>query len=247
LKSDAFSKFKIRTVKMQETVLVKMLVEDLSAKFLKRFDSRMLAIWQESISRSVKDDRIDDALKSYCFGHSKYFLVQSLFLDVGRECGYESKVVPCDQNKYPIPEVTIGRFAFTAHFTFNPHEKYAFNSSLTRKQHSAINNKYMNRGQGSLFGDTFDDSKIRIAEKIQANLLFGCGGNGLDYERNKFLRIAIPSMETAKDRFGKDTNKVFFVENHSFDDILQLVSDKERQQQIKPTIIDVAVPKIKIK
>lgn len=232
---------------MSETVLVRMLVEDLETKFLKRIQSRMLTAWNESISRSVKDDGIDEALKRYCFGHSKYFLVQSLLLKVGRECGYQSETVPCEQNNYPIPEVVIGKFVFTAHHTFNPHEKYVLNSSQIRKQNSNINNQYINRGQGNLFGNTFDETKILGATKIQANILFGCGGNGLDYENNGFLRIAFPSVERIKDKNGKDTNKVWFVENHRFEDILLLVNNKEKREQAKPTIIDVAVPKIKIK
>lgn len=231
---------------MKETPLVKMLVEDLETNFLKRIDSRMLTAWNESIGRSIADENINDALKRYCFGHSKYFLVQSLFLSVGLECKYESKVVPCEQNNYPIPEVVIGRFVFTAHHQYNPSDKYVLNSSRTRKQHSSINNQYIKQGQASLFGDTFDDNKILAAEKIQANILFGCGGNGLNYEANGFLRIAIPSVETAKNRQGKETNKVWFVENHDLREILQLVSDKERREQAKPTIADVAIPKLKI-
>lgn len=227
--------------------MVKMLVEDLETKFLKRIDSRMLAAWNESISRSITDDSIDDALKRYCFGHSKYFLVQSLFLRVGLECGYESKVVPCEQNNYPIPEVVIGRFVFTAHHSYNPFDKYVLNSSRTRKQHSNINNQYINRGQRSLFGDTFDETKILAAEKIQANILFGCGGNGLNYENNGFLRIAFPSVERVKNKKGNDTNKVWFVENHDLREILSLVSDKEKRNQAKPTIADVAIPKLKVK
>lgn len=232
---------------MQKTVLVEMLVEDISSNFLKRFASRMLPTWNESASRSMTDDLVHPALKRYCFGQDRYHLIQSMFLKVGEESGYESKVVLCDMNNYPIPEVVIGRFAFSANYTFNPTEKYVLNSSQTRKQHSAINNQYMRRGQGNLFGDTFDETKILIAEKIQANILFGCGGNGLDYENNGFLRIAFPSVEAKKDKNGNDTNKVYFVENHKYSDILQLVSDKERNAQAKPKIADIAVPKLKIK
>ncbi len=228
---------------MGKSTLVDMLAEDLESKFLKRFESRIPTAWNEAIGRSIEDASTNDALKRYAFGHSRYFLIQSLLLDVGTECGYDSRIEYCQQNNYPIPVVSMGRFIFTTHFAFNPTDKYVPNSSITRQQNSSINNEYLNRDQLRLFGPSFDDSKISSATEIRGNILFGCGGNGLDFLNHGFLRIAIPSTEAAN---GKDSKKVFLVENHNYRDILALVSEKERASKpIAQPVIDVALPKIK--
>ena len=115
-------------------------VPDVNAVFLKQFQSRMETVWNEALGRSINDKSIDDAVKRYCFGHDKYFLTQSMFLKLGAECGYESKIVPCEQNNYPIPVVVAKRFRFTIHHAFKPDEKYAPNPSRTRRQDSSLNN-----------------------------------------------------------------------------------------------------------
>lgn len=229
--------------KMEKTVLLDMIVEDLGSSFLKRLYGRMPAVWNEAMDRSITDNYTHEALKRYAFGQARYFLVQSLFLDVGQECGYESRIIPCDQNNYPIAIVQAGRFIFTAHYTFNPTEKYALNSSFTRQQHSAINNAYVHRAQQPLFGPTFDVSKVSAATEVRANILFGCGGIGLDFENHGFLRIAIPSVEPAK---GNGEGKVLFVENHDCRDVLLLITKKEQQVKAKP-VINVATPQIKMR
>jgi hypothetical protein len=229
---------------MAQNVLMEMLVEDLGSVFLKRFQSRMVTVWNEAISRSIKDDNIHESVKPYCFGHDKYFLTQSMFLKLGADCGYESKIVPCEQNNYPIPVVIANRFRFTVHHAFKPNEKYAPNPSQTRLQDSRINNGYLKRAQRSLFDDpVFDESKVAGATGIQANLLFGCDGNGLDFLNHGFLRIAIPSTEPETVN-GKETGKVLLVENYAFNDVLGLVSEKERANKAQP-VIEIAVPKIK--
>jgi hypothetical protein len=99
----------------KQTILQKMLAEDLSSTFLKEYSRRMPVIYQESMSRSIKDDAVDDDMKPYYFGWTRYTLVQSLFLSVGRECGYQAETVPCETNGFPIPVVSVGRFNFTTH------------------------------------------------------------------------------------------------------------------------------------
>lgn len=229
---------------MGQNALLDMLVEDLDSVFLKQFHSRIETVWNEAIARSIKDPSIDPSVKRYCFGHDKYFLTQSMFLKLGAECGYESRAVPCEQNNYPIPVVTVKRFRFTAHHTFKPDEKYAPNPSRTRKQDSTINNEYLKRGQGNLFGPAFDESKLDEADGIQANILFGCGGNGLEFKTNGFLRIAFPSFETEYEN-GRDTRKVLLVENFRLLDVLALVNSKERTKQARP-VVSVAAPKLKV-
>jgi len=224
---------------MEKSVLVEMLVEDMSSQFLKRFEGRMPTSWNEAVGRSVNDPHIDPALERYALGQARYFLVQSMFIEVGKQCGYQTRIDLCEQNNYPIPVVIIGRFIVTAHYAFSASEKFVLNSSFTRKQHSAINNAYVLKNQGNLFEPAFDEKKIRDAKEVRANVLFGCAGSGLDFQNYGFLRIAFPSVETVSDR-------VLLVENHKYQDVLSLVSEKERKakRQAKP-MIDVAKPTLK--
>lgn len=60
-------------------VLQQMLVSDLQSPFLKEYSRRMPNIYQESASRSISDEAVDDALKSYYFGQTRYALVQIVF------------------------------------------------------------------------------------------------------------------------------------------------------------------------
>lgn len=225
-------------MKSKTTVLQKMLVEDLSSQFFKEFARRMPTIYKESISRSVKDDDVDEALKSYYFGQTRYTLVQSLFLNAGRECGHHTEVIPCEQNGFPIPLVSIGRFHFTVHHGLNPDDMSVINSSLVRQQQSTINKELI---QPMLFGATFNENKLRATERIYANIIFGCCGNGVDFSSHGFLRIAVPYLKK-----GKSRDRLFFAENHDYSEILQMIIEKESQKREQKPMVNVAVPKIKI-
>lgn len=222
----------------QKRPLKGMLIEDLGSTILKEFSRRMPIIYQESISRSIKDDAIDGALKSYCFGQTRYALVQSLFLSVGRECGYQAKVVRCETNGFPIPIVKIGKFNFTTHHGFDNDEQSAINVSLIRKQHSQINHDYI---QPKLFGHSYNEKKLLAAEEIYANIIYGCHGDGQDFKQFGFLRIAVPYLKNFN---GKE--KLMFAENIDFFEILRAVVEKEQIGQEQKTIVNVAKPKLKI-
>lgn len=223
----------------KQTILQKMLADDLSSTFLKVFSKRMPVIYEESVSRSVKDDDfVDEALKPYYFGQTRYTLIQSLFLNVGRECRHKSRVVPCEQNGFPIPVVTIGRFHFTTHHGSDPQDMSVINASLVRKQNAVINDELV---QPKLFGATFNEESLVAAQNIYANIVFGCQGTGLDFTNYGFLRIAVPFIKKVN---GKD--KLIYAENHDFNEILQMVVEKERQTKEQKPMVNIAVPKIKI-
>ena len=221
----------------KQNILQKMLVEDLSSQFFKEFARRMPTIYKESISRSVKDDGVDEALKPYYFGQTRYTLVQSLFLKGGRECGHHTEVIPCEQNGFPIPLVVIGRFNFTVHHGHNPEDMSVLNSSLVRQQQSTINKELI---QPKLFGATFDEDKLRATEKIYANIIFGCRGNGVDFTNHGFMRIAVPYLKK-----GRSKDRLFFAENHDYSEILQMIVEKENQKREHKPMVNVAVPKIR--
>ena len=221
----------------KKSVLQTMLSDDLQSRFLKEFSRRLPVIFQESVSRSVKDDAVDEALKPYYFGWTRYTLVQSLFLSVGRECGHETDVVKCETNGFPIPVVSIGRFSFTTHYAYNADEMLVINSSLVRKQNSQINHEYV---QPKLFGCKFNERKLLSAESIYANIIFGCQGNGQDFTNFGFLRIAVPYLRKIN---GKE--KLHYAENNNYFDILKMVIEKEASAQQQKPIINVATPKLK--
>lgn len=225
------------------TTLGQMLVEDLDPDFLQRLHKQMLPTWETAKGRSIDDKHIHEALKPYAFGQDRYYLVQSMFLNVGAEFGYQSDVVPCEKNGYPIPTVVINRFIFTTHFAFRPTEKFIQNSSFTRQQNALINNKYLTRDQLNLFDERqFDEKEIASASEIRANILFGCGGKGLDFQNFGFMRIGIPSVEPAKIKGRED--KVWLVENHNYMDIWAMAKDRKNAEVATP-IIKVATPKVK--
>jgi hypothetical protein len=222
----------------KRTTLQKMLVEDLSSRFFTELARRMPIIYKESISRSVKDDGVDEALKPYYFAQTRYTLVQSLFLTTGRECRHETHVIPCEQNGFPIPLVVIGRFHFTIHHGHNPEEQSVINSSLVRQQQSIINKELI---QPKLFGATFDEEKLRATERIYTNIIFGCRAGSADFSNYGFMRIAIPYVKK-----GKSRDQLFFAENHDYTEILQMVIDKENQKREQKPMVNIAAPRIKI-
>jgi hypothetical protein len=223
----------------KQTVLQKMLADDLDSGFLKMFSGRMPVIYEESISRSVKDsDYVDDALKPYYFGQTRYTLVQSLFLSVGRECGHKAIVVKCEQNGFPIPVVKIGRFYFTTHYNSEPQDMSVINASLVRKQNSVINDELV---QPKLFGSTFNEERLVAAENIYANIIFGCQAKGLDWTTYGFLRIAVPYIKKVNNK-----DKLYYAENHDYNEVLQMVVEKEKQTKQQKPMVNVAAPKLKV-
>ncbi len=221
----------------KKNILLSMLSADLSSTFLKVFSQRIPVIYQEAISRSVKDDAIDNSLKRYYLGQTRYALAQSMFLNVSRECGHQTDIDECETNGFPIPKITIGRFSFTLHHGTNPNEMSVINASIIRQQHSAINDEII---QPKLFGATFNEHKLAMSENIVGNIIFGCRMNSGDFAKYGFLRIAVPYLKKTR---GKD--KLCFAENLDFFDVLKMVVGREQQEQQK-SIINVAVPKIKI-
>lgn len=222
----------------KQTVLQKMLADDLDSRFLKMFSGRMPVIYEESISRSVKDDDyVDEALKPYYFGQTRYTLVQSLFLKVGRECGHKAIAVKCEQNGFPIPVVKVGRFHFTTHYNSDPQDMSVINASLVRKQNSIINDEIV---QPKLFGSSFNEERLVAARNIYANIIFGCQAKGLDWVNYGFLRIAVPYLKKVNKK-----DKLFYAESHDFNGILQMVVEREKNTKQQKPMVNVAIPKLK--
>lgn len=226
----------------KKSELFEMLVEDFgNPQFLREFSQRMPIIYNESGSRSYSDELISEPFKKLYFGHSRYFLSQSVFLDVARETGVECKVAKCDSNGFPIVRVQVGRFYFTLHHGITPNEIMCAHTSLIRKQNTAINNEII---QPSLFNDgaEFDSEKLSQANNIYANIIHGCGGSGTAFGEYGYLRIAIPCLK----KNANGSEQFIFVENVDLFDVLQVLIENESvKEQAKP-MVDVAIPKIKI-
>jgi len=226
----------------EKSELFEMLVEDFgNPQFLREFSQRMPIIYNESGSRSYSDDLISEPFKKYYFGQTRYTLSQSVFRDVALETGVECKDERCDSNGFPIVRVSVGRFYFTLHHGITPNEITCINTSLIRKQNTAINNELI---QPSLFGNSveLDGEKLSQAKNIYANIIHGCGGNGTAFDEYGFLRIAIPFLKKSADGI----EQFIFVENVDLFDVLQVLIENESvKEQAKP-MVDVAIPKIKI-
>ena len=209
-----------------------------SPNFLRAFSQRIPIIYGESKSRTYDEDLVDEAFHTYHFGQERYTLSQSLFLSVAREFGLGTRIQRCETNGFPIAVVSVGRFDFTLHHGQTRSEINCINTSLIRRQHSAINNELI---QPSLFRTpTFNDDKLNDAETIYANIIEGCGGNGISFSEYGFLRIAFPCLHI------KDGKESFvFVENYDLHDVLRvLIENEHRDEEVKP-LVDVAIPKIK--
>lgn len=217
--------------------LLQMLTDDLSSQVLSEFGRRLPTVHQEAKSRSIDDEIVDEALKSYCFGQTRYTLVQSLFLSVGRECGHDVEVVRCEANGFPIAVMSIGRFHFTVHHGFSGDENRAINSSLIRKQHSTINGEIL---QPRLFGCTFDEARLRAADNMYANIVYGCRGGASDFATHGFVQIAIPYLRTVR-----GTERLFYAAWFDYAEVLRLVQDRERGDAAQRRIINVASPRLR--
>ena len=225
-----------------QTILQKMLSDDLSSVFLKEYARRLPTVYLEAESRTIKDDNVDEALKPYLFWQTRYTMVQSLFISVARECGIEAEVTRCEANGFPILVVKEGRFTITTHHSSKSDEMAVLNSSLMRQQHASINHQLI---QPTLF-DRFDDNKLLNADSIYANIIFGCRGNTSEWVKFGFLRIAVPYVKKVKNQKGDLIDRLHYAENCDYNDILAMVVDREQQEKQRP-VVKVVVPKVKRK
>lgn len=227
---------------MSETkrIFTEMLADDFdNPNFLRQLSEGTEIDYNEARSRTIDDDLISEPFERYAFGHERYFLSQSRFYETAKENELDVSIARCESNGYPIAILNQGRFHFTFHYGFTPQEITCIKTSLVRRQNSAINSKVT---QGSLFDIVeFDPNKLQDADNIYANIIHGCGGNGLSFGEHGFLRIAVPYVE--KNAKGKDQFR--FIENVDLFDVLQILVDNEsKETQAKP-MVDVALPKVK--
>lgn len=222
--------------------ILEMLSEGLGSRFMMDFARKIPNIYQESKSRSIDDDDVDMSLKSYYFGHTRYTLIQSLFLSVGRECGYDARAVPCESNGFPIAVVTIGRFRFTVNHGDSSDEQKVAHASLIRKQNSAINDEYMKPRLPGLPAPQFDAEKLWAATNIVAEIIYGCPTGVSDFSAHGFLRIAVPALRKVRDK-----EVVFHAASYRYAEVLQTVRDREKAEMDRKRIINVAKPKLKKK
>ena len=220
-----------------------MLVEDFdNPKFLREFSQRMPIIYSESASRSTLDDLVSEPFKKYYFGHSRYILSQSVFVDIAQESGIDVKINRCDSNGFPIALVSFGRFHFTLHYGKTPSEITCVKTSLIRKQHAAVNNEIV---QPSLFsnGADFNNTQLSQAKNIYANIIHGCRGKADSFDANGFLRIAVPCLKSNRN----GSKKFIFVENVNLFDVLQVLIDRDNENQNNQAqpMPNTAMPKIR--
>jgi hypothetical protein len=248
LKTHSVSSDKECNEEMQvKSELFNMLVEDFgTAVFLREFTQRLPIIYSESYNRSYDDSLISNPFQKLYFGHSRYFLSQSLFWEVAQNTKTKSKIDYCESNGFPIVSVFKNRFRFTLHFGVSINEPSLQNASLVRKQNSMINSELV---QPSLFSNEadFEYTKLRDAEAIYANIIHGCGGNGKSFADNGYIRIAIPYIKTIEKNNGKTQEKFMFVENVNLLDVLQVLierDNKDQQNAAQPTT-NIAMPKIR--
>jgi hypothetical protein len=223
-----------------QTVLEKMLSDDLSSQFLKEFARRLPVMYLEAESRSINEEIVDEALRPYLFWQTRYALVQSLFISVARECGLETAVVRCESNGFPILVVRCGRFTLTIHHSSKSEESAVLNSSLIRQQHSSINRELI---QPSLFAK-FDDEKLKSADNIYSNVIFGCRGNATEWNKYGFLNIVMPYVKKVQNKSGAIVDRLHYAASYNYNDILAMVVERENQERQQPQI-KVVVPKIK--
>lgn len=209
-----------------------------SPKFFRALAQGTEIDYNEARSTSLDEDMIAEELKRYKFGHDRYFLSQSRFIRCARQSGLAVKVKRCPQNDYPIFVVEAKPFSFTFHYGAKPSEITYQNISLVRRQNTAINSEIV---QPSLFSKpSFDLDKLKDAEEIYANIIHGCGGNGLNFAENGFLRIAIPTIKLTG---GKES--FIFVSDVNLFDILQSLEEREATQTQAVPMVDTAMPRVK--
>lgn len=209
-----------------------------SPQFLRLLSLGTEIDYNEALSSSWNDDLIIEEFKRYKFGHDRYFLSQSRFVRCADDAGLEYKIDRCPNNDYPVPIVTAGQYSFTFHHGISPGEITCQNTSLVRKQYSGLNKEVV---QPSLYEKPdFNIEKLYEAENIYANIIHGCGGSGLNFEANGFLRIAVPCITRTDGR-----EKFFFVENVNLMDVLEILEAQDAQKTQAQPMVDTAIPQVK--
>jgi hypothetical protein len=225
------------------TILQTMLSDDFDSRFLRELIRRLPGIYREAETRSVNDMDVHDSLKRYAFCQSRYVLAQSMFIKIGSDSGYDTKIHNCEANGFPIAIVKIGRFFFTLHHSSQADEDVVLGSSLIRQQCSVINYSLIQPG---LF-DQLDDSELVSAQRIYGNLIFGTRAGTTDFRQYGFLQIAVPFVKSVQNKKGVMTDRLFYAEKCDLNIILGMVVQREAasrkiQPQLKP-----AMPTIKKK
>lgn len=113
-------------------------------------------------------------------------------------------------------------------------------SSLIRRQHSSINDLVV---QPTLFAQC-DEVKLKDADHVYGNIIFGCRGNAADWERFGFLRIGIPYVRRVPNKQGNLVERLYYADFCDYNDILGLVIDRENQTAKRPDV-RVVVPKVR--
>lgn len=225
------------------STLFNMLVEDLNSSFLRQYAHRSNIIYKEAERRSHKDADVHEAFKAYHFGQTRFTLHQSMFLKLAEDCGVTWDIEYCPQNGFPSAVVQMGRFFFTDHYGATSHEVTCLNASLMRKQNAAINLSII---QPNLFEPAFDEKKLRAADRIYANFIHGCRGVASDFALYGFMRIAVPCLTKDGEDKVSESN-VVLVENHNLYDVLAAVVERENRSKAAEPMVDLAVPKLKVK
>ena len=225
------------------STLFNMLVEDVNSSFLRQYAQRTNIIYKESERRSFKDEAVHEAYKPYYYGQTRFTLHQSMFLKLADDCGIPWEVEHCPQNGFPSAVVPMGRFFFTDHYGATSHEVTCINASLMRKQNAAINLSIV---QPNLFEPAFDDKKLRDADRVYANFIHGCRGVASDFALYGFMRIAVPCVTKEGVERINDRN-IVLVENHNLYDVLAAVVERESRSKVAEPVVDLAVPKLKVK
>jgi hypothetical protein len=208
-----------------------------SPKFLRLIAQGTEIDYNESRSSAFDDKTIVDPLRRYKFGMDNYFLSQSRFVDSANKAGLEVKTHRC-KNDYPIFVVYAGQFSFTFHHGARPHEISHQSISMVRRQHTTVNAEIV---QPNLYSTPdFDLDKLREADNVYANIIHGCGGNGLNFAENGYLQIAVPCLKLAD---GKES--FIFVSEVNLFDILQTLEDRESAKTQAAPMIDIAIPRIR--
>jgi len=229
----------------KESTIYSMLVEDLSeakaSRLLKGYIDRSNVIYNEAY-RAAREDSVYEEFAPYYEGHVLFFLHQTMFINLARDCDLKWQIKRCEANGFPIAVVYVGRFHFTSHHASSPYEVACLNPSLMRAQNSNVNMSLLQR---QLFDAPFDEAKLTKADDIYGNFIHGCRGTGQTFVTDGFTQIAFP-IATSVQTTEEAKRRLRYVERYSLYNVIDSVVDRENQirRVAKPTVLAVA-PKIK--
>ena len=111
-----------------------------------------------------------------------------------------------------------------------------------RAQNSLVNVSLV---QPNLFEPPFDPNKLRAADDVYGNFIYGCRGTGSTFPEYGFMRIAFPCAVDVKNA-EEAQKKLRYVESYDLYDVLESVVARENEKRgiIRPAV-RVAVPKLK--